>query len=103
LAWDEDTIDDPAAKPYRPKQKAPAVVDEAAVIRALSGERIGLSPAERTAAVERGVRQGLDYETVADILGSSVETVQRTWERRKAAGRARGEAWAGQAQMTKAA
>jgi hypothetical protein len=94
LAWDEQAIDDPKARPSAGRQRAfGGPVDESAVIRALGGERVELGPGERTAAVERGVRQGLSYQTVADVLGIEYDTVRRTFERCKARARERGEKW----------
>lgn len=56
LAWDDDTIGDPAARPQcRPADRAGSRtrVDPVAVERAVAGERIWLSEAERVAAVRR--------------------------------------------------
>lgn len=45
MVWDDHTIDDPTAKPYQPRSghdhKRLSEVDEAVVIRVLSGEKIG--------------------------------------------------------------
>jgi hypothetical protein len=50
LAWDEGRIDDPAYKPaMRSARKHRDDVDEAVVLRVLSGERLDTTPAERAA------------------------------------------------------
>ena len=65
-------------------------VDLVAVERALTGAPVALTGPERTAAVDMGIRRGLAYETVADVLGMKPEAVQRSWERSKRRARAEG-------------
>lgn len=60
LAWEDDTIDDPDAEPFRPRQlrakeadPARRHVDEVLVQRALSGVRVEANPREREEIVRR--------------------------------------------------
>jgi DNA-binding Xre family transcriptional regulator len=103
LCWDDMSIDDPRAKPRRGGGAESAGVDGAAVNRALRGDKVPLSAFERTAAVEMGVRQGMSYVTVSEVLGIDYETVKRTFERCKERARARGEKWPDQHAWTAAA
>ena len=60
LAWDEDTIDDPAAKPNPTGEPSEGdCVDEAAVVRRMWGERVRVTRAEAAAVVARLRRSGL--------------------------------------------
>ncbi|MFD8516516.1 hypothetical protein ACFV27_36930 [Streptomyces antimycoticus] len=89
LAWDDETIDDPKARPRRGKRST-AGVDEAAAMRVLEGERLQLNPETRTEAVLIGMRRGLSYEYVARALGVEVDSVKQSWERSKRKARAAG-------------
>lgn len=78
LAWDDDTIDDPRARPHG--YVAGAVVDEVAVARAVRGERAEgetLSRAERRAAILRCRELGLPAHEIARRVGVSTRTVER--------------------------
>lgn len=76
LAWDDDSIDDPAARPVR---GAPEVhgVDPVAVDLAVEGHDVSLTRAERWAAVERLTRRGMPDGVIAQRVGVSENTVQR--------------------------
>ncbi|MFI0156160.1 hypothetical protein [Streptomyces lydicus] len=65
-------------------------VDEVAVERALAGDRLPLNQWERSLAVDRGIRRGMDYDLVAERLGMEREAVKRSWERSKRKARAEG-------------
>ncbi len=81
LAWDDGTIDDPDAQPWggQGADTAP-VVDEVAIRRALSGERIKLTRLERHHAVHHGVpRYGVN--AVAAALRMSGSTVGDLYRR----------------------
>ncbi|MFE1230283.1 hypothetical protein [Streptomyces sp. NPDC058745] len=59
-------------------------VDVVAVNRALvPGQSVPLSQAERTLAVEVGIRRGMGYRGVAQQLGMDVEAVMKAWDRAK--------------------
>jgi hypothetical protein len=93
LAWDDDTIDDPKARPVRGPQGSGGV-DTAKVMRRLEGERIDLNSGERTAAIEYGARtRGLTFKAIADLLDMELDSVKRSWERIKERARAAGETW----------
>lgn len=74
----------------KPPQDRSHGIDEVAVHRALTGERVPLNSRERTRAIEVGLRRGLGYTAVAEALGMQRETVQRSWERIKERRRAAG-------------
>ncbi|MGA4726270.1 hypothetical protein ACPB67_02520 [Micromonospora taraxaci] len=67
LAWDDDTIDDPNAQPQLGDPDAD-VIDEVAVRRALEGERITLTTAERDHAVAAGLSRGMSTAELARRL-----------------------------------
>ena len=74
LAWDDDTIDDPAAKPYRPTSRNPGrgrdLVDEVLVQRALSGQPVtGANPAERRLVIEGWRKSGRPLNELERIQG----------------------------------
>jgi transcriptional regulator with XRE-family HTH domain len=76
LAWDDETIDDPAARPHG-ATKAAHVVDPIAVEQVLAGHGGGLNRAERREAVRIGTARGLSAEELAALLDISDRTVQR--------------------------
>ena len=77
LAWDEDTIDDPKARPsVRPV--ATGTVDEIAVQRAVAGDTtVTLNKHERCAAVRILHARSYSDSKIADTLGIAAETVLR--------------------------
>lgn len=79
LAWDDDTIDDPAARPstgaYADRKRAP--VDEIAVQRAVHGDPVHLRPAERAEAVRRLTAAGHSAADIAARLHTTTRTVVR--------------------------
>lgn len=75
MAWDDETIDDPAAKPHI---EAPVVIDEVAVKRALDGDRsVSLTKEERAEAVRIGTEIRLSANHLGKLLGTSARTVVR--------------------------
>lgn len=74
LAWDDDTIDDPAATPAL--GGVAAVVDEVAIRRALSGERVPLTHDERREAVRAGRRAGMSLAALNAALHQSGSTTK---------------------------
>lgn len=77
LAWDDDTIDDPAAQPNLGDPESDAdLVDEVAVRRALAGDRVRLTPAEREQAMRDGLDAGLTVTEIGRRLGLSGYTAK---------------------------
>ncbi|GAA1436411.1 hypothetical protein GCM10009616_36110 [Microlunatus lacustris] len=54
LAWDDDTIDDASATPWRPtrRESAPRQVDEILIQRALAGQPVKVTAAERRLVID---------------------------------------------------
>ena len=77
LAWNDDSIDDPAARPSKMVAHRPAAIDEIAVQRASRGERVRLSSAERAEVVRRLTAAGLSAADIADRLGIEKRSVTR--------------------------
>ena len=77
LAWDDDTIDDPDALPAAAGEHDDDGVDEVAIERAMTGERVQLSRSERWVAVQRLVAQGLSDAVIAKRLRCAERTVVR--------------------------
>ena len=77
MAWDDDKIDDPAARPSKMVAHRPAAIDEIAVQRASRGERVRLSAAERAEVVRRLTAAGLSAADIADRLGIEKRSVTR--------------------------
>lgn len=76
LAWDDDSIDDPAARPVAGTQLV-GDVDEVAVARARRGEPVPLTRAERRAAIAALTAEGLTAAEVAERLGMTKKAVRR--------------------------
>lgn len=53
LAWDDETIDDPNAEPWKPSEEAGDLFDEVVVLRAMNGQRVSASPIERAEVIRR--------------------------------------------------
>lgn len=78
LAWDDDTIDDPNARPQRnPRVGELRYVDEVAVEEAIAGRRPRLTTLERREAVARMTDRGMTAAQVADVLGLSTKSIDR--------------------------
>lgn len=74
LAWDDDTIDDPRAKPHRPRaadqHRHRGEVDDAVVERILAGERMPwTTPAEKVEVRRRWVAAGRSLVDLEDLMG----------------------------------
>lgn len=82
LAWDDETIDDSAAKP-RGAGRPRAVVDEAAVLRLMRGERVKSRPVDRREAMRRLLDEGLSTAEVAVRLRVTVDAVGASLRRRR--------------------
>jgi hypothetical protein len=81
LAWDDDTIDDPTALPNVGGDDDEHAIDHAAVQRALDGQRVRLTRAERWVVVERLARDGFADAAIARVVGTTAETVLRDRQR----------------------
>jgi hypothetical protein len=78
LAWDDSTIDDPTARPWRPRSGYKrSVVDPVAVERALNGEALELNHAEVEEVVQLGTAKGLSVRELAEVTGRTSRSVQR--------------------------
>lgn len=84
LAWDDDSIDDPDAEPYRDRYVSAADrgIDEIAVAEAIRGRAVHLTPGERAEAVRRLTERGCSAALIAERL----HTTERTVTRRRARG-----------------
>lgn len=79
LAWDDDSLDDPAAVPMLGRDDQD-VVDEVAVRRAMGGERLRLTQTERVEVVRRLAARGLSDNRIAGQLGAASRTIQQIRE-----------------------
>lgn len=77
LAWDDESIDDPSARPLTGGAGRGGPVDEVAVARAMRGDRVPLRPAERAEAVRRLTAGQLSAAEIADRLDISKRSVVR--------------------------
>jgi hypothetical protein len=70
LAWDDDTIDDPAARPHRaPGHTSKYDVDPVAVARTVAGDRMRLTRAERFAVVAEMRAAGWSLHRIEEHTG----------------------------------
>jgi predicted transcriptional regulator len=74
IAWDEDTIDDPATPPYAGQYDS---IDEVAVQRAINGRAVQLTRGEQREAIRLLNTRGESAQRIADLLGVSQRTVVR--------------------------
>lgn len=74
LAWDDETIDDPAAKPHH---AAPVHLDEVAIERALGGGQVRLTRAEAAEVARIGTERGMTAREIADATGRTQRSVVR--------------------------
>lgn len=79
MAWDDGTIDDPDAEPYRERyvHAAERGIDEVAVAEAVAGRPVRLTPAERAEVVLLLTARGYSAAEIADRLGTTQRTVTR--------------------------
>lgn len=83
LAWDDDTIDDPDARPTRGHNML-AVFDEIAVERAMRADGVPLRPVERAEVVHRLTAAGWSAAKIAPRAGVDARSVQRIRDQRRA-------------------
>lgn len=84
LAWDDDTIDDPAARPTRHGDRTSkrSDVDEVAVALALTGDRPAtITQAEQREAIHRAWLAQVSDDAIAARLGIQPDSVQRVRQR----------------------
>ncbi|NUO96778.1 MAG: hypothetical protein HOW59_02485 [Nonomuraea sp.] len=83
LAWDDETIEDPKAKPaHTLKAAGPKPLDEAAIVRRVEGDhRVQLTNAERREVVRRLHSQGLNDQEASRLTGISDRQVLRDRQR----------------------
>lgn len=79
-AWDEDTIDDPAAKPYddtNDERRLRVYIDEAVVVQALAGmpHRPLKRGVERTEFIHRALKLGMSIHLIAERASINVDSV----------------------------
>ncbi|MEQ7127425.1 hypothetical protein ABN034_23145 [Actinopolymorpha sp. B11F2] len=67
LAWEDNTIDDPAVLPNLHGDGQDAGVDEAAVLRRIAGDRVPVTPAEAAQVIARMRRTGLPDAAITRI------------------------------------
>lgn len=80
LAWDDDAIDDPAARPSAGtnlRRVDGRAFDEVAVQRAMHGDAVHLRPVERVEATRRLTRLGYSATQIAERLHTTPRSVQR--------------------------
>lgn len=80
LAWDDDAIDDPAARPDagRTRDGSEQLLDDVAVHRAMRGDRtVRLRKAERAEVIRRLVELGLNDQQIERRTGISSRTAWR--------------------------
>lgn len=94
LAWDEDSIDDPASQPrFGPQRSSDGEVDEAAVERALANDPSALTRmVDRRAAIARMRAAGVEVPVIAERLAAKTETIERSIAREDARKRSRQQA-----------
>lgn len=73
LAWDDESIDDPDAKPYKARRKGadPELdeIDPVIVDRAMNGERVKANVAERAEVVRRWITAGRSRKSLEEAQG----------------------------------
>lgn len=91
LAWDDDTIDDPAAVPILDAEAPAPSSDISAVDRYLNGESIVLDKDGRRKVIAHYMEwTNRPVENIAAELGIVPDSVTRSWERTKKAAREAG-------------
>lgn len=87
LAWDDDSIDNPDARPAYGWHQ-PRAFDEIAIERAMHGDPVHLRPVERAEAVRRLTDAGYSAAQIGDRLGVDQRSVQRIRDEQRAERRA---------------
>jgi hypothetical protein len=75
IGWDDDTIDNPAVKPFAAE---PVLIDPVAVSEALAGRTVPLTRAERAEAIRIGASQGATVSTLERQLPHASRPEPRT-------------------------
>jgi hypothetical protein len=93
LAWDDDTIDDPAAVPALDAERPAGRSDDVAVARWLAGESIVLDAVGRRAVITHLMEwSALTIDEIGERLGIEGAAVHRSWERVKSRAKKSGQA-----------
>jgi len=79
ICWDDDSIDDPDAEPYRDRyvHAADVGLDDIAIAEAMRGRPVRLTPAERAEAVQRMTARGYSAQVIAERLNVTQRCVVR--------------------------
>lgn len=79
LAYDDGSIDDPEAEPYRDRyvHAADVGLDEIAIAEAMRGRPVRLTSAERAEAVQRMTARGYSAQVIAERLNVTQRCVVR--------------------------
>lgn len=77
LAWDDDELDDPAARPHVTPQPQMPTVDEVKIQRRIDGQLVELTKPEMHEAHRRLEARGWSAKQIAAKLGITARTVHR--------------------------
>jgi transcriptional regulator with XRE-family HTH domain len=88
MAWDDDTIDNPKARPQIGRQRSKhTIVDEVAVERLKRGQQVTVNILERRTAIAQLAEAGVRTGDIAERLGMTWTAAKRTRNRITAAER----------------
>lgn len=89
LAWDDDEIDNPKARPHvgRPHANRGVIVDEVAVERLKQGQKVPVNKVEQRTAIAQLAAARVPSAEIADRLGMGLSSAIRTRNRITAAER----------------
>jgi plasmid maintenance system antidote protein VapI len=76
LAWDDENIDDPAARPAKARKAAKAI-DDVVVERALAGRPVELNRAEAAEVTRIATARGMSASQIAEITDRAERSVVR--------------------------
>lgn len=85
LAWDDETIDDPNAKPKTDAPEDPRHIDEVVVRRILDGQPVDSTRAEREEVIRRWLADGRTINELDRLTGWNVRRDRRIIQNRSAA------------------
>lgn len=85
LAWDDETIDDPSARPYTKAAASRVGVDDVAVRRILDGQPVDSTRAEREEVIRRWLADGRTINELDRLTGWNVRRDRRIIQNRSAA------------------
>jgi hypothetical protein len=86
LAWDDETLDDPDARPARSRdERRRTDLDPVVVERVLAGERLPMTPAERAEVVRQARARGWSEAVIAQRTGIARGTDRKRYGERESA------------------